>query len=496
MAEGCAEHGTSRVDKGGKMAFQTTANTPDERRWSFGARLTLALAIGYLLGGVLYTLAAFQQPSDGWNASNNVTTGWVTVLNQGGADVLHLGDRILAIEGVNVDMSDPPRHEPPPNWRIGATARYTIVRDGRTLDLDVPLVQIPAVMLPRFILLGVDGTSFAALLTLLSGVVIFLLRPGSVAARLLLLIVTYFVATAFIWLAMSTPALTFFHPLLYWAYRGTGVLWPLMFAMITHLILVFPLRTWPLTRWPHRSPGLLYGLTAAACIFSFLSFPFFAAALLINVLLMPCAVVGATIHNLRSTRDPVIRAQVGWVALGLAGSFVLAGLSSILGLIVPGIDDVGGYLPLLVLPICLGIAITRYRLFDIAIIIRRTLVYSLLSLTLGLVYFGCIVVLQQLVVPVTGGSELAIVASTLAIAALFLPLRRRIQNLIDRRFYRRKYDAARVLAAFGVTARDETDLEQLTAEVLRVVDATMQPEFIGLWLRETQPRAASDSPPP
>jgi hypothetical protein len=185
---------------------QNTA-APDERRWSIGGWLTLALSIGYLLGGVLYTLAAFQQPSDGWNASNDVTTGWVTRLNQGGANVLHLGDRILAIEGVDVDMSDPPRREPPPNWRIGATARYTIVRDDRTLNLDVPLVQIPAMGLPRFILLGVDGTSFAALLTLLSGLVIFLLRPGSVAARLLLLILTYFTGTAFIWLAMLTPAL-------------------------------------------------------------------------------------------------------------------------------------------------------------------------------------------------------------------------------------------------------------------------------------------------
>jgi hypothetical protein len=137
-------------------------------------------------------------------------------------------------------------------------------------------------------------------------------------------------------------------------------------------------------------------------------------------------------------------------------------------------------------PIAVGIAILRYRLYDIDIIIRRTLVYSTLTLILGLVYVGFIVLFQQLVVPLVGGSELAIVASTLAIAALFLPLRRRIQTIIDRRFYRRKYDAARVLAAFGVAARDETDLEQLTAEMLRVVDDTVQPEFVGLWLREPE----------
>ena len=131
-----------------------------------------------------------------------------------------------------------------------------------------------------------------------------------------------------------------------------------------------------------------------------------------------------------------------------------------------------------------GIAILRYRLWDIDIIIRRTLVYSALTPTLGLVYFGCILLIRTLVAPLTGSSEVAIVISTLAIAALFTPLRGRIQDLIDRRFYRRKYDAANVLAAFGATVPDETDLNALSAEMLRVVDDTMQPEFVALWLRD------------
>jgi hypothetical protein len=131
-------------------------------------------------------------------------------------------------------------------------------------------------------------------------------------------------------------------------------------------------------------------------------------------------------------------------------------------------------------------AILRSRLFDIDIIIQRTLVYSVLTLFLALVYIGSILISRALVAPLTGGSELAIVVSTLAIAALFLPLRRRIQQLIDRRFYRRKYDAAKVLAAFALTARDETDLDRLTGELLRVVDETIQPEFVGVWLREPE----------
>jgi len=103
-----------------------------------------------------------------------------------------------------------------------------------------------------------------------------------------------------------------------------------------------------------------------------------------------------------------------------------------------------------------------------------------------LIYVGCVVVLQAIIVPLMGGSALAIVASTLLIAALFNPLRRRIQHVIDKRFYRRKYDATKVLAAFGRTVRDETDLEALTSEMLHVVDETMQPEFLSLWLREPE----------
>jgi uncharacterized membrane protein len=148
-------------------------------------------------------------------------------------------------------------------------------------------------------------------------------------------------------------------------------------------------------------------------------------------------------------------------------------------------------IPLVLVPIAVGIAILRYRLYDIDVIIRRTLVYSTLTLALGLVYIGCIVLSRTVVAPLTGGSELAIVASTLAIAALFMPLRWRIQNAIDRRFFRRKYDAAKVLAAFGVTARDETDIERLTGELLRAVGETVQPEFVGLWLREPGPPKVS-----
>ena len=142
------------------------------------------------------------------------------------------------------------------------------------------------------------------------------------------------------------------------------------------------------------------------------------------------------------------------------------------------------------IPIAIGIAILRYRLYDIDILINRTLVYGSLTLMLALVFFGGVTSTQVVFTALSGQEQLpqlAIVVSTLVIAALFTPLRRRIQSFIDRRFYRRKYDARKTLEAFGSRLRDETDLDALSNDLVGVTRSTMQPEHVGLWIRPEVP---------
>jgi hypothetical protein len=143
---------------------------------------------------------------------------------------------------------------------------------------------------------------------------------------------------------------------------------------------------------------------------------------------------------------------------------------------------------MLSIPIAIGIAVLRSRLFDIDVVINRTLVYGSLTALLAAVYFGGVTATQAIFRTFTGQEEqpqLAIVVSTLVIAALFNPLRRRIQSFIDRRFYRKKYDAAKTLEAFSAKLRDETDLVTLSDDLVEVVRETMQPAHVSLWLRSS-----------
>jgi hypothetical protein len=134
-------------------------------------------------------------------------------------------------------------------------------------------------------------------------------------------------------------------------------------------------------------------------------------------------------------------------------------------------------------PVSVAVAILRHRLYDIDRLLSRTLTYGLLIVVLGVVYAGAVILLGQVLNPRGGDSALAVAASTLLVAALFQPLRRRIQDMVDRRFNRRRYDAAKTIEAFATRLREHLDLDTLSAELLGVVDQTMQPTKASLWFR-------------
>jgi hypothetical protein len=207
-----------------------------------------------------------------------------------------------------------------------------------------------------------------------------------------------------------------------------------------------------------------------------------------GLLLLLAACASALFVRYRRANDTE-REQIKWLLYACA-VFVVVYVGGTIGE-VAGSNSVGGYiwgilfgLCLVMLPAAIGIAVLRYRLYEIDVVINRTLVYGSLTALLVAVYFGGVVGSQFVFRALTGGeSQLAVVASTLAIAALFNPLHRRIQSFIDRRFYRRKYDARKTLEAFSVRLRDETNLEALNNDLVGVVTETMQPAHVSLWLR-------------
>jgi hypothetical protein len=198
----------------------------------------------------------------------------------------------------------------------------------------------------------------------------------------------------------------------------------------------------------------------------------------------------AMIVRLRRSRG-VERQQLKWIAAA-AAVLPLASAAGVVSYYL-GYEAIGGllatfsFVPVL---FAAGYAVLRYRLYDIDVVINRTLVYGSLTVMLALLYFGGVAGLQRLLAPVAGEhGQLAIVASTLAIAALFNPLRRRIQRFIDRSFYRRKYDAKKTLEGFSARLRDETDLDHLSRDLVGVVRETVQPEHVSLWLRRPEKRS-------
>jgi hypothetical protein len=199
-------------------------------------------------------------------------------------------------------------------------------------------------------------------------------------------------------------------------------------------------------------------------------------------------ILTSQVYRYRNVSTASERQQTKWFLLGFGVIIMFIPVSFISGNQGGFVDDIATVALYTPLPISLAFAILRYHLWDIDVIIRRTLVYGGLTATLALIYFGGVILLQGILSAITGESrsEIVTVVTTLLIAALFTPLRKRIQGDIDRRFYRRKYNAEQALASFSALARQETDLDELRRQVEHVVEQTIQPIQVSLWLVERQ----------
>jgi len=299
-------------------------------------------------------------------------------------------------------------------------------------------------------------------------------------------------------------------------------LWvPSVGLFAVYLILLFPDGRLPSRRWRPLawfsgavmallsagivlSPGPLNGFKGVRNPFGLEQYPWIIDTFPVVLPLLPlCILASAASLVLRYRRaGSEVREQIKWVAfaaLFVGVQFVIDIGASVL--FVPTtasgrepswlafLDQVG-FISFASVPIAVGIAVLKYRLYDIDVIINRALVYGPLTGMLALIYIGSVVGMQAVFRDLTGQeSTLAVVASTLAIAALFNPLRRRVRSLVDRRFYRSKYDARKTLEDFAVKLREETDLDALNDELVRVVTETMQPAHVSLWLRpDTAPK--------
>ena len=479
-------------------------------RFAAGRWITPAFALLIIVLSLVQTLYRLSLPWDGWSFVRDATgSGQRLSFYQnlaGEPSPLLSGDILLVVQGQPFDdilthalILQPQR---PSNWLAGGMSRYTVLRGEGVFSFDVPLVRLtPAQILANF------GRSWlfnpAPFLALLVAFIVFLRRADQVPARLLLLFSACVFASEGVSQSINGSNVVglaeLFYPRAYWPTQFfNSLIWPLLIGpFYLHLFLSFPVVKRPLQQYPRVALAMLYGITPLATIVAVgMSFgrplvfwgiwSYFSFADLVLTLMIAVVSVG---HTLLTVHDPTRQAQIRWVAWGTIitslGALV-GGILAALGLLGQNllIDLLVFRLPYLAFPISAGIAILRYHLFGIDILIRRTLIYGLVTGILGIIYLVSIVLLEQVLRPFIGeSSDLAVIVCTLGIAALFTPLRRKIQDVIDLRFYRSKYDAAQVLAAFGAAARDEVELEKLREHLLTVVSNTIQPAHVSLWLK-------------
>jgi hypothetical protein len=408
---------------------------------------------------------------------------------------LQNGDLVTAIQGRAIDqyIQDLFSSQGP----IGPASQieYTVLRGERSLQLEVPLTAYPLTLLMKE-----NWSIYIYLIYLeLVSLILFILRPRLASAQLFFVVSTLIFSSALAYF----PGLRVDDLLYRWQVIlyliGAVVLYGFILATLMHLSLMFPKRHPLLERRPGRVLWIYLGVWLPMILYLALRWTAVASpagrmalvvqgTTLMSAIYFPLVLLSTySSYRTGSSRE---KRQLRWLMWGLIISLVpylvFTVSPSLLGLNFHLANPILGLLWCTV-PTSFAIAVLRERLLDIDVIIRRTLIYTVLTITLGAVYFSSILLLQWIFQVFTGQNQppLATVLSTLTIAALFTPLRRRIQADIDQRFYRRKYDAEKMLKEFALTVRDEVELEKLTERLLAVVEETMEPQSLSLWISKS-----------
>lgn len=463
-----------------------------------GRVATVLIAIGILSLAAAYIWLHLNTPSDGVYLEPDQyvwrSTGVVVTSLYAQPEGLRTGDLLVAVDGRSLEAWTQTIFAPAPRpqWQYGQTVMYRVVRDGVDRNVAVTLGHYPLGLL-----LAKNWGIFYALITEFIALFVFLRRPDDPAARVLLISASSGLSSMVWVFGLQVSDLT--GAVGFWLFQiltlGGWLFW---YLTMLHFILI--------VAQPNANQQQQVWLIRALYIAPYALFPVYlalswlrSASMLdwlgqweryeyLGASVYVAITVFTLIRSYRASMDIVVRKKISWIVF----AFAVTGSTALVFYILPKLfgypsisSNLMGVLAL-PLPISLAVAVLRYHLFDIDVIIRRTLIYTSLTGILALIYFGSVILLQLVFHGITDYKQDQFVTalSTLAITAIFIPLRRAVQNAIDRRFYRRKYNAEQVLAAFSEAARKEIDLEQMTAQLLRVVKETMQPVSASLWLQK------------
>jgi hypothetical protein len=483
------------------MESASTPHMQNTARWNlpvYGAWLVLLVSLLLIGLSVIVTVYRFTLPTDGWlqgfgdfgSVDEDHLIYEANLL--GLRSALEPGDRVTAIAGFPTTGDyrelSPGLAGALRQLQAGDSVDYTVLRGAQQQTVRVPIGQWTADGWLRRLLSSPSQliNTLGALILLAVAFFTFLRRSDTPSAWALLVLCAAVFANAY---SSSLPDGYFdYLPSLsrygvaFFSYEIFGVV--LAPSLLTFSLL-FPRPKGALRRWPWLAllPG---GLGVGILILLKSGGPpelGWGATLL-----MFLGSLAGLAHSGLTQRDAISQAQMRWAVGGSTVGLALALLTFLpaFNLVTGTLGEIlgsGFNVGITVIGICLAVAVLRYRLFDIDLIIRRTLVYTTLTGTLALVYLGGVLLLKS---ALPTQDQLATVLSTLAIAALFSPLRRRIQGNIDRLFYRRRYDAEHTLAEFSLASRELVNLEELSASLLNAVEHTLQPSQLSLWIRNTE----------